>query len=86
MRRKLFGAIVAICIGWFQAEAYTGNVKASCFSVDHVARELIFSQAGCRHKHDLYGKPSVFTLILPYSKAKYIDDERLKGFEMLKSR
>lgn len=44
MRRKLFGAIVAICIGWFQAEAYTG--KASCFSVDHVAPELIFSQAG----------------------------------------
>ncbi|KAK7126839.1 hypothetical protein R3I94_018126 [Phoxinus phoxinus] len=23
MRRKLFGAIVAICIGWFQAEAFT---------------------------------------------------------------
>lgn len=40
MRRKLFGAIFAICIGWFQAEALTG--KASRFSVDHVARELIF--------------------------------------------
>jgi len=42
MRRKLFGAILALCIGWFQAEASTG--KASCFSVDHhhEARELIF--------------------------------------------
>lgn len=42
MRRKLFGVILAVCIGWFQAEALTG--KASRFSVDHVTLMSSFSQ------------------------------------------
>ncbi len=41
MRRKLFGVILAVCIGWFQAEALTG--KAYHFSVDHVTLTLTFT-------------------------------------------